>query len=617
MAEALGLAASVIAVVDAAAKVGSATFKLMKLWNEVKEVPTMLLQKAERIEDVENFLLVAEDHIHNTPRSQAFWNANHRLQQHIEKVRRALDEVQDMVDDLQAKLTARKDGFRIKLLSTKVVFRKEELKALDRKLDAAIGLFSIAHMQWFLTSLNLENRYERATASDTSTVEKKTKEVLASTMPALFYISTPASILPTFRFGFGDNDNFQFSIQAPSWLTGSVYSVIAQKSYQGWQLNLRTYEVVHHFDYELYDRIEDDDPSGTLRVLSENSMTPFVKDRRGKSLLHVRMFTLAMTKRFDNFLDDYFEDLERVSVLLDFGISLSFLQLLLRRNLTKTSFPLLERLSHLRLAAACCGWEAREIYVILPEARCLDAHTSLLAYSRSITESALFHSFAIGMAVNFSRKSLHPDLNQWAESRRLWNKLLCDSIRLDRPSLHHIDRIDRWLGHVHFGSPLCAVINSIIDADFSTVCTAEQVCTSLVASLSEWVAILSSSDVGLLDYGRQERYMYEQGLTTVPQRWAPWSYNTAGTTRFSLIGVTYGSCSNHWRLWWTYEYEDYAGEFWDMVRDEASKVPGAWVDDSWDSYEYDQEELDRFEAWEMEQPSPLIWSEYRRVRPPV
>ncbi|KAL2882859.1 hypothetical protein SGCOL_001549 [Colletotrichum sp. CLE4] len=151
MAEALGVAASVIAVVDITAKAGGATFKLLKLWNEVKEVPAMLLEKAERVKDLEDFLLDAEDHIQNSRLPQAFWNnTNHRLQQHIEKVRRALDEIQDMVDQLQASITARKDGFRSKLLSTKVVFRKEELKALDRKLDAALRLFAFAQRQWLM-----------------------------------------------------------------------------------------------------------------------------------------------------------------------------------------------------------------------------------------------------------------------------------------------------------------------------------------------------------------------------------------------------------------------------------------------------------------------------------
>ncbi|KAK1636280.1 hypothetical protein BDP81DRAFT_450184 [Colletotrichum phormii] len=137
------------------------------------------------------------------------------------------------------------------------------------------------------------------------------------------------------------------------------------------------------------------------------------------------------------------------------------------------------------------------------------------------------------------------------------------------------------------------------------------------ATLLEWVAILSSSDVELLDYGREESYMYEQGFTTVQQRWAPWSRGTSGRTRFSLIGITYGSRPKHWRIWWAYEYEDYAGEFWNMVQDEAHKMPGAWVDDSWDPDDYDHEEWDMWEAWEKEQPTPLIWSEYRKIQPPI
>lgn len=137
------------------------------------------------------------------------------------------------------------------------------------------------------TSLSPETPSERPAASNTPTVGKNTKEVLASTTPALFYISTPASIVPTFRFGVGKHNSFQFSIQTPNWLTGSVYSVLAQRSYQGWQLNLRAYEVVKRFRNELYDCIANDDPSGTFQVLSEHNMSPFVRDEVGTSLLHV------------------------------------------------------------------------------------------------------------------------------------------------------------------------------------------------------------------------------------------------------------------------------------------------------------------------------------------
>ncbi|KXH48289.1 hypothetical protein CSAL01_05654 [Colletotrichum salicis] len=539
MAEALGPAASAIAVVDMTAKVGSATFKLLKLWNEVKEVPAMLLEKAERIKDLEDFLLDAENHIHNSQLPQAFWNnPNHRLQQHIEKVRRALDEVQDTVEDLQAKLIARKDGFRSKLLSTKVVLRKEELRALDTRLDAALKLFFFAQMQWIMamsalsTSLSIEERSRRAATSNTLTAEKKTNKVLASTAPALFYISTPVSILPTFRFGFGDHDSFQFSIQAPSCHPFLLYEL-------PW-LNQPQYR----------------DLEPTLQKLF-----------------------------LDSFLDDYIEDSGQVSTFLDFNVSFSLFHFLLKRyRHVMKAFPVATRLYHLRLVVTRCSWETWEACTIVPEVQNLDVYPGILAYSKNFEEAALIHSFAMGMAGNFTRRSCHPDPDQWAEARKSWEKLLHDSIRL----------IGQWLD------------------ELALACNHH-----LSTSLPEWISILSSSDVELLDYGRQERSLYEQGLTNVQQRWAPWNVDTLGTTRYSLIGITYGSCPDHWKLWWTYEYEDYAGEFWNMIETEGNKMPGAWVDNSWDPDDYDHEEWDRWEAWEKEQPTPLIWSEYRKIRPPL
>ncbi|CCF38508.1 hypothetical protein CH063_09586, partial [Colletotrichum higginsianum] len=147
MAEALGLAASVIAVVDMTGKVGSASFKLMRLWNEVKDVPTMLLEKAERIQDLEEFLDDTEDQIARSLLPEVVCDRG-RLRKHVAKARRALTEIQDLVDQLQAKVTAEQRGFRRRFASTKVLLRKDEWKALDQKLDSALHLLSIAQTQY-------------------------------------------------------------------------------------------------------------------------------------------------------------------------------------------------------------------------------------------------------------------------------------------------------------------------------------------------------------------------------------------------------------------------------------------------------------------------------------
>ncbi|KAK1983330.1 hypothetical protein LZ30DRAFT_748697 [Colletotrichum cereale] len=149
MAEALGLAASVTAVVDMTGKVGSASFKLMRLWNEVKEVPVMLLGKAERIKDLEEFLDDTESHIAKNQLPEAVYNMA-RLQKHIAKARCALTDIQEMVDHLQSKLNADQRGFKRRFASTKVLLRKDEWNALDQSLDSALYLFSIAQTQYLV-----------------------------------------------------------------------------------------------------------------------------------------------------------------------------------------------------------------------------------------------------------------------------------------------------------------------------------------------------------------------------------------------------------------------------------------------------------------------------------
>ncbi|KAK6215069.1 hypothetical protein QIS74_08088 [Colletotrichum tabaci] len=240
MAEALGLAASVIAVVDMTGKVGSASFKLMRLWNEVKDVPTMLLEKAERIQDLEEFLGDTEDQISRSLLPEVVCDRG-RLRKHVAKARRALTEIQDLVDQLQAKVAADQRGFRRRFASTKVLLQKDEWKALDQKLDSALHLLSIAQtqclmaMSTFCTTFMLEGMPPgSAQVSNKGLIEhndlpetgcglstRKRIPKYRSTMSDIVWMPYSTSVLPTFRFGFGDNSSFQLSVRTPSWLTGS------------------------------------------------------------------------------------------------------------------------------------------------------------------------------------------------------------------------------------------------------------------------------------------------------------------------------------------------------------------------------------------------------------
>lgn len=144
MAEALGLASGVIAVVDMATKVGGASIKLKRLWDEVNEVPSVLLEKAELVQGWDELFEQAELQL-ATQTLPALVNNKMLLQKSAKKkkARSILTELQVMVDGFLEQSTIGR-RFRRKVGSTKVVLRKSEVKALDEKLDEALTQFQMA-----------------------------------------------------------------------------------------------------------------------------------------------------------------------------------------------------------------------------------------------------------------------------------------------------------------------------------------------------------------------------------------------------------------------------------------------------------------------------------------
>uniref|UniRef100_L2FJX5 Fungal N-terminal domain-containing protein n=1 Tax=Colletotrichum fructicola (strain Nara gc5) TaxID=1213859 RepID=L2FJX5_COLFN len=329
MAEALGLASGVIAVVDMATKVGGASIKLKRLWDEVKEAPYMLLQKAEQIQDFEEFLVDTELQVATNSLPATAWNSA-LLQKYVAKARTALGELQEIIDDLLDQATAGR-GYKRKIGSTKAVFRKDNIKALDAKLDQALNLFKMAQGQYMMFVLpmfyyiskslmtntpepgnsalmnsshilNVERHSKQHEGSDSgehhlhpleygsgSTQEYVScKVVYAIKAPAeIFSISHAKTILGSLHFALGSNEQFQLSLRTPYWFSSSVYSIIAFRSISGWQVSLRAYEVVESLADVLLLHFWDDDPVAVFRFLDEHRMTPFVRDERGFSLLRL------------------------------------------------------------------------------------------------------------------------------------------------------------------------------------------------------------------------------------------------------------------------------------------------------------------------------------------
>ncbi|KAF6827915.1 hypothetical protein CPLU01_08841 [Colletotrichum plurivorum] len=347
MAEALGLAASVIAVVDVTGKAFALSFKLKSLWDEVRDAPALLLEKAEVLQDLEQFF----------------------LDKYIGKARAAMSDLQDAIDTLSVQVNDKR-RYRRKLAAAKVVIKKDSLEAIERKLDRALSLYKLAQGLYYATMMSFGAPVivERlpglpATSDDTETPtnDEKGSELLqlsksfpdqsTTTRNYVSEISEGSSFFGRIRFSFGGS-NWSLSMRTPSWLAGTVYSVMSQRCATGWQLNLASYEVIEDIEPGFWDIVRSDDVTALQKCLRETALTPLVHDYDGWNLLH------------------FIDDLQKMLPI----IAPDYLSL---------GFDL--RLTHACIAIGQCHWDWEDVLFLVPK---LDSITTQQSFSEDTVEHA-------------------------------------------------------------------------------------------------------------------------------------------------------------------------------------------------------------------------------------
>ncbi|KAJ0344430.1 hypothetical protein KNSL1_009380 [Colletotrichum chrysophilum] len=126
-----------MAVADLAGKTISLSVKLKALWDEVKDVPVTLLEKAEYLQHLEELLYLAEQDAAEDATPTAIWNA-------INRARAARNDVQNTIDAYTEEL-ANGQRFRRRIAAAKIVIQKDNLKAVEHKLDKALELYKLAN----------------------------------------------------------------------------------------------------------------------------------------------------------------------------------------------------------------------------------------------------------------------------------------------------------------------------------------------------------------------------------------------------------------------------------------------------------------------------------------
>ncbi|KAK1854871.1 hypothetical protein CCHR01_02551 [Colletotrichum chrysophilum] len=215
-----------------------------------------------------------------------------------------------------------------------------------------------------------------------------------------------------------------------------------------------------------------------------------------------------------------------------------------------------------------------------------------------------------------ARELVFRNFNQIAPLTQFpWFKAVHAYISLDPEGLFHID--SSWK-YQYYGqtslTPFFVIILTTKGSPWRTEGKQSIRNRRFSSAVRFWATAVSLAGIDLLKYGRTEKKIYQERGVVFNQRCCLIHHEKGLYTRLSIIGITYGHRPEDWRVWWTWEYEDFAGEFWQLIEEPPISVPGSWVEDIGNFRDVEQS---RLYSWQAEETLPLIWSEYRKIRPPI
>jgi hypothetical protein len=114
--------------------------------------------------------------------------------------------------------------------------------------------------------------------------------------------------------------------------------------------------------------------------------------------------------------------------------------------------------------------------------------------------------------------------------------------------------------------------------------------TDVYIPLIMWLELLYEGGINLVDYGRKENQLLQEGQTmslfyfTVRRRPIGSGRGAFGGFKAFSLSFNYGPKPSDWQFWLIEQMDDSFAEFWDMIDHPERAMPGSW-DDRFDDYE--------------------------------
>jgi hypothetical protein len=140
MAEIAGVVASGISIGTLAAQVASSIIKLKSLWNELRDAPDDIKDLVEKAEILNNILLNLND---DDPSPVIGYEQQQSRVECLRHCRAASKKINLLVEELHAEMEKSK-GLRRKIVSAKLILRKDQVKKYKSRLKGTVRLLSLS-----------------------------------------------------------------------------------------------------------------------------------------------------------------------------------------------------------------------------------------------------------------------------------------------------------------------------------------------------------------------------------------------------------------------------------------------------------------------------------------
>ncbi|KAI8303717.1 hypothetical protein K4K61_006781 [Colletotrichum sp. SAR11_59] len=158
MAEVLGVVSSAIAVAELAGKFGLSVMKLKQLWDEIQDIPEEMNRIMRQLEILKPVLAGMEaDFVQR--RHKVYFNSATNLQASIEYCRDAVNDLENLAEDLQARISTAKRSRR-NITKLKVSFKKEDIRKYQERIGWALHLISLSQQSYMMAFMKSQTVME-------------------------------------------------------------------------------------------------------------------------------------------------------------------------------------------------------------------------------------------------------------------------------------------------------------------------------------------------------------------------------------------------------------------------------------------------------------------------